>query len=200
MTPRLASALMPLIRSLDAETAHGLALKGLRAGLAGRDTAPDDPVLATTAFGLAFRNPVGLAAGFDKNAEAVAPLMRLGFGFVEAGTVTPRPQAGNPRPRLFRLEEDRAVINRMGMNNRGLDAFLARLAALPRPRPAVVGANIAVNKDDAVPERDYPALFQGVAPLADYVTVNVSSPNTPGLRDLQGEARLIGILDAIAAV
>ncbi|MFC7477171.1 quinone-dependent dihydroorotate dehydrogenase [Dankookia sp. GCM10030260] len=200
MTPRLASALMPLVRSLDAETAHGLALKALNAGLAGADRGEDDRVLATSALGLRFRNPVGLAAGFDKNAEAVGPLMRLGFGFVEAGSVTPRPQVGNPRPRMFRLEEDQGVINRMGMNNRGLDAFRARLAALPRPLPAVLGANIAVNKDDAVPERDYPALFAALADVADYVALNVSSPNTPGLRDLQGEARLVSILEAIAAV
>ncbi|WP_149540432.1 quinone-dependent dihydroorotate dehydrogenase [Siccirubricoccus phaeus] len=200
MTPTLASALMPLLRGLDPETAHNLALQALGWGLAGRDTAPDDPVLATSALGLAFRNPIGLAAGFDKNAVAVLPLMRLGFGFVEAGTVTPRPQLGNPRPRLFRLEEDRAVINRMGMNNQGLEAFRARLAALKRPLPAVLGGNIAVNKDDAVPERDYPALYAALAPLCDYVAVNISSPNTPGLRDLQGEARLVAILDAIAAV
>jgi dihydroorotate dehydrogenase len=200
MTTRLASALMPLIRSLDAETAHGLALRALNAGLAGADRGADDPVLATSALGLRFRNPIGLAAGFDKNAEAVAPLMRLGFGFVEAGSVTPRPQVGNPRPRMFRLEEDQGVINRMGMNNRGLEAFRARLAALPRPLPAVLGANIAVNKDDAVPERDYPALFAALAPVADYIALNVSSPNTPGLRDLQGEARLVSILQAIAAV
>jgi dihydroorotate dehydrogenase len=199
MTPKLASALMPLLRGLDAETAHGLALRALAAGLAGRDAAPDDPRLATTAFGLSFRNPIGLAAGFDKDATAIPALMRLGFGHVEAGTVTPRPQPGNPRPRLFRLAEDAAVINRMGFNNQGLEAYRARLAALPRPLPAVLGANIGVNKEGADPERDYPALYTAVAPLADYVTVNVSSPNTPGLRDLQGEARLAGILGAIAA-
>ncbi|MBX9698824.1 MAG: dihydroorotate dehydrogenase (quinone), partial [Acetobacteraceae bacterium] len=197
MTPALASALMPLMRALDAETAHGLALRALAAGLAGRDAAPDDPRLATRALGLAFRNPIGLAAGFDKDAAAVLPLMRLGFGAVEVGTVTPRPQAGNPRPRLFRLAEDAAVINRMGFNNAGLEAYLARLGALPRPLPAVLGANIGVNKEGAVPERDYPALYAAVAPHADYVTVNVSSPNTPGLRDLQGEERLAAILDAI---
>ncbi|MBK1658064.1 quinone-dependent dihydroorotate dehydrogenase [Paracraurococcus ruber] len=200
MTPRLASAFLPLLRAMDAEAAHGLALRALRAGLAGRDAAPDDPVLATRAFGLSFRNPIGLAAGFDKNAEAVTALMRLGFGFVETGTVTPRPQPGNPRPRLFRLEEDRAVINRMGFNNAGLGAYRSRLAALPRPRPAVLGGNIGVNKDGADPARDYPALYAALALVVDYVTVNVSSPNTPGLRDLQGEQRLIEILDAIAAV
>lgn len=200
MTPAVASALMPLLRALDAETAHGLALRGLAMGLAGSDAATDEPVLATRVFGLQFRNPVGLAAGFDKDAAAVMALMRLGFGAVEVGTVTPRPQAGNPRPRLFRLAEDAAVINRMGFNNAGLDASLARLRALPRPLPAVLGANIGVNKEGAVPERDYPALYAAVAPLADYVVVNVSSPNTPGLRDLQGEERLAAILDAIAVV
>lgn len=199
MTPAFASALMPLMRGLDAETAHGIALKALAAGLAGRDSGRDDPVLATEALGLRFRNPIGLAAGFDKDAVAVLPLMRLGFGFVEAGTVTPRPQAGNPRPRLFRLAEDAAVINRMGFNNGGLDGYLARLRDLPRPLPAVFGANVGINKDGADPERDYPALYAAVAPFADYVAVNVSSPNTPGLRDLQGEERLASILDAIAA-
>jgi dihydroorotate dehydrogenase len=190
---------MPLLRGMDPERAHDLALLALRAGLVGADPAEDDPILATQAFGLSFRNPVGLAAGFDKDAVAVLPLMRLGFGFVEAGTVTPRPQPGNPRPRLFRLAEDRAVINRMGFNNGGLDAFLARLAALPRPLPAPLGVNIGINKEGAEPERDYPAAYAAVTPYADYVTVNVSSPNTPGLRDLQGEERLAAILDAIAA-
>ena len=198
MTPTLASALMPLLRGLDAETAHGLALRGLSLGLAGRDAALDASNLATRALGMDFRNPIGLAAGFDKDAVAILPLLRLGFGFVEAGTVTPRPQAGNPRPRLFRLTEDAAVINRMGFNNAGLAAYLARLGALARPLPGVLGANVGVNKDGADPERDYPALCRAVAPHADYVTINISSPNTPGLRDLQGEGRLAAILDAVA--
>jgi dihydroorotate dehydrogenase len=198
MIPRLASTLMPLMRGMDPERAHDLALRALRFGLAGADRSADDPVLATTVLGLAFRNPIGLAAGFDKSAVAIGPLMRLGFGFVEAGSVTPRPQFGNPKPRLFRLVEDRAVINRMGMNNGGLDAFCARLAHLPRPRPAVLGCNIAINKDNAEPRRDYPALYAAVAPHADYVAINVSSPNTPGLRDLQGEALLRDILAALA--
>lgn len=198
MTPALASALMPLMRGMDPERAHGLALKALALGLAGADATPDDPVLATEALGLSFRNPIGLAAGFDKDAVAVGPLMRLGFGLVEPGTTTPRPQSGNPRPRLFRLNEDAAVINRMGMNNQGVSAFVGRLAALKRPLPAVLGANIGINKEGADPERDYPALYAAVAPAADYVTINVSSPNTPGLRDLQGEARLAAILAAVA--
>jgi dihydroorotate dehydrogenase len=173
-------------------------LRALALGLAGHDEGPDDPRLAIDALGLRFRNPIGLAAGFDKDAVALGPLARLGFGFVEAGTVTPRPQPGNPRPRLFRLTEDRAVINRMGFNNGGLDAYLANLGRYPRG-PVPVGANVGINKEGADPERDYPALVAAVAPHADYVVVNVSSPNTPGLRDLQGEERLHAILAAIAA-
>ena len=196
MNPALASVLTPLLRLIDAETAHGLALRALRLGLAGSAEVPD-PRLAVQAMGLSFRNPLGLAAGFDKNAEALAPLSRLGFGFVEAGTVTPRPQAGNPKPRLFRLSEDRAVINRMGFNNAGIDVYLENLAR--RPRDVPVGGNIGINKDNADPERDYPALVRALAAHVDYIVVNVSSPNTPGLRDLQGEARLRSILAAIAA-
>ena len=199
MTPAIASALMPLMRGMDAETAHGIALRALALGLAGQNRGADHPSLATEVAGLRFRNPLGLAAGFDKNAEAVLPLLRLGFGFMEAGTVTPRPQIGNPRPRIFRLTEDQAVINRLGFNNAGLDAFIARLQALPRPLPGIFGANIGINKEGADPERDYPALYEALAPYADYVTVNVSSPNTPGLRDLQGEERLASILAAINA-
>ncbi len=198
MTPRLASTLMPLMRGMDPERAHEIALRALRFGLAGADRSAADPILATRALGLDFANPVGLAAGFDKSAVAVGPLMRLGFGFVEAGSVTPRPQFGNPKPRLFRLVEDQAVINRMGMNNAGIAPFRARLAALPRPHPAVLGANIAINKEGASPLRDYPALYTQVAHVADYVAVNVSSPNTPGLRDLQGERQLSEILAALA--
>jgi len=154
-------------------------------------------MLATRALGLDFSNPIGLAAGFDKNAVAIKPLMRLGFGFIETGTVTPRPQSGNPRPRLFRLDPDRAVINRLGFNNHGLPAYLFHVAA--RPRTAVVlGCNVGINKDGADPERDYPLLVEAVAPHADYVVINVSSPNTPGLRDLQGEVRLRAILQAVA--
>ncbi len=201
MTPALASALLPLVRAAGPERAHGLSIAALRWGLAGRDRSPDEPRLAVRTLGLRFANPIGLAAGFDKNAVALAPLSRLGFGFVETGTVTPRPQPGNPRPRLFRLDEDRAVINRMGFNNAGLDAYLRNLAAgRAAARPGVpVGANVGINKDGADPERDYPALVAAVAPFADYVVINISSPNTPGLRDLQGEARLRAILQAVRA-
>ncbi len=202
MTPSIASALMPLLRRTEAERAHRLAITALRLGLAGRDATPDDPALRVRAFGLVFANPVGLAAGFDKDAMALRGLRRVGFGFIEAGTVTPRPQPGNPRPRVFRLDADRAVINRYGLNSRGLAPYVARLAALPRgrvPRSVPVGANVGINKDGADPERDYPALIAAVAPHADYVVINVSSPNTPGLRDLQGEARLAAILAAVQA-
>jgi len=198
MTPALASVALPCLSRLDPERAHRLALAALRLGLAGRAEAADDPLLTTEAFGLRFANPIGLAAGFDKDAAAILPLMRLGFGFVEAGGVTPRPQAGNPRPRLFRLQADRAVINRMGLNGQGIDAFVGRLATLPS-LPAPLGVNVAINKEGAAPERDYPALVSAVAPYADYVAINISSPNTPGLRDLQSAARLAAILAAIMA-
>ena len=188
--------LMPLLRQLDPERAHNLSLKALRWGLVGRDNTPDDPCLSTQAFGRTLSNPIGLAAGFDKNAYAVTALGRLGFGFVEAGTVTPRPQPGNPQPRLFRLAEDNAVINRMGFNNQGLQAYLENLKQADKTR-LVLGANVGINKDGADPERDYPALIKAVAPHADYITINISSPNTPGLRDLQSEERLAGILAGI---
>ncbi len=197
MVPALATALTPLLRRMDAERAHRWAVLALRLGLAGQEHG-SDAGLETEAMGLRFRNPIGLAAGFDKDAVAVRGLSRLGFGFVETGTVTPRPQAGNPAPRVFRLEADRAVINRYGLNNRGLDAYVAQLAALRR-RAAPVGANVGINKEGADPERDYPALIAAVAPHADYVVINVSSPNTPGLRDLQGEVQLRRILAAVAA-
>jgi dihydroorotate dehydrogenase len=189
-----------LLRRMDPERAHGLALRALRLGLAGQSPAPDDPVLAISVLGQSFSNPIGLAAGFDKGAVAVSGLMRLGFGFVETGTVTPLPQPGNPRPRIFRLDPDRAVINRLGFNNDGLDAYLRRLASVPVPRSVPVGANVGINKEGADPVRDYPALVASVAPHIDYAVINVSSPNTPGLRDLQSEAQLRRILAAVAEV
>jgi dihydroorotate dehydrogenase len=187
---------LKLAKRLDPETAHRLSLKALNAGFAGRDSSPDDPILATRAFNRVLRNPIGLAAGFDKDAVAVNPLGRLGFGFIEAGTVTPRPQPGNPKPRLFRLEADRAVINRMGFNNGGIDNFVPNLRAAMRGEVAL-GANIGINKEHADPEKDYPALVAAVAPHVDYITINISSPNTPGLRDLQSGDRLAGILAGI---
>ena len=199
MTPAIASALLPTLRRIDPERAHRLALRALRLGLAGRAPADDDPVLATTLLAQALRNPIGLAAGFDKDAVAAPGLLRLGFGAVELGTVTPRPQPGNPRPRLFRLEGG-AVINRMGMNNHGIGAFAARLARLHAPPATAIGANVGINKEGADPERDYPALVAAVAGRCSYVALNVSSPNTAGLRSLQEEARLRAILNAVIAL
>ncbi len=185
------------LHALDPEDAHRAAILGLKLGLGPRDLGPDDPILATTIAGLTLPNCVGLAAGFDKNAEVPAAMLRAGFGFVECGTVTPLPQAGNPRPRLFRLSEDRAVVNRMGFNNDGLDAFAARLARRGR---GVVGANIGANKDASDRVADYVAGLKRVAGLCDYVTVNVSSPNTPGLRALQTRAALDDLLGRLAEV
>ena len=176
-----------LLRRLDPETAHGLAIQALRLAPLPRPAA-DDPILATTLAGLRLSNPVGLAAGLDKNGEALHGLSKLGFGFIECGSVTPLPQPGNPKPRLFRLAEDRAIINRMGFNNAGLEPFAARLAR--RPRTVVVGANLGANKETEDKAADYVAGLVRLRGLADYVTVNVSSPNTPGLRALQGRAAL----------
>jgi dihydroorotate dehydrogenase len=182
------------LHGLDPEDAHGLAIRGLKAGLGPR-SGPDDPILATEVAGLRLPNPVGLAPGFDKNAEVFGPMLRAGFGFVECGTVTPLPQAGNPRPRLFRLTEDRAVINRMGFNNEGLEAFAARLA---RRGPGVIGANIGANKDSADRAADYVTCLRRLWGQASYFTINISSPNTPGLRALQTRAALEDLLGRLA--
>lgn len=181
---------------LDPEDAHRASVLGLKLGLGPVDRTPDDPILRTTVAGLDLPSPVGLAAGFDKNAEAPDAMLAAGFGFVECGTVTPLPQAGNPRPRLFRLTEDRAVINRMGFNNEGLDAFAGRLEA--RPRRGVVGANIGANKDADDRIGDYVTGLRRLWGLADYFTVNISSPNTPGLRALQTRAALDELLGRLA--
>ncbi len=183
---------LPLLRWLDPEDAHRLAIQGLKF-LPPIRTRPDDPKLAVRAFGLNCPNPVGMAAGFDKNAEAPDALLRLGFGFVEVGSVTPLPQSGNPRPRLFRLERDQAVINRMGFNNDGADVVLRRLAARAN-LPGIVGVNVGANKDSPDRAGDYVKLIETFAPVASYFTVNVSSPNTPGLRNLQEGALLDDLL------
>jgi dihydroorotate dehydrogenase len=182
------------LRGLDPEDAHGWAIKGLKLGL-GPVGGRDDPILATTLAGLALPNPVGLAPGFDKDAEVFGPMLRAGFGFVECGTVTPLAQAGNPRPRLFRLSEDRAVINRMGFNNKGLEAFAGRLA---RRGPGVVGANIGANKDSEDRIGDYVTGLTRLWGLASYFTINISSPNTPGLRALQTKAALEELLGRLS--
>jgi len=198
----------PLLFGLSAELAHKATLQALRTGMAPfmipRGKYVRDPKLKTTVAGLEFPSPVGLAAGFDKDAEAIAALYGVGFGFVEAGTVTPLPQPGNPRPRAFRLVRDRAVINRYGFNSKGLDAFVARLAALPdsQTRRAMgwgpLGANIGANKTSSDPAADYVTGLKAVHGLADYITVNISSPNTPGLRDLQQEDSLNALLARLA--
>jgi dihydroorotate dehydrogenase len=185
----------PLIFSLEAERAHGLTLAALKMLPAGEPK--PHPRLAVRVAGLDFPNPIGLAAGFDKNAEAFGQALRLGFGFAEVGTLTPRPQPGNAKPRLFRLAEDRAVINRMGFNNDGLEAAKRRLQ---RQRHGIVGVNIGANKDSAAGQAaiaDYSAGVRAMAPLADYLTVNISSPNTPGLRALQDKGALDDLLGAV---
>ncbi|HEX8239137.1 MAG TPA: quinone-dependent dihydroorotate dehydrogenase [Allosphingosinicella sp.] len=188
--------LRPLIFALDAERAHRLTIRALGAVPPGAP-AKEDPRLAVRVAGLDFPNPVGLAAGFDKDAEVHARMLGFGFGFVEVGTLTPRPQAGNPRPRLFRLAEDRAVINRMGFNNGGFEAAGKRLSARRR---GIVGVNIGANKDSADRIADYAAGVREMAPLADYLTINVSSPNTPGLRALQDRGALAELLAAVGEV
>jgi dihydroorotate dehydrogenase len=186
------------LRLFDPEDAHGLSLRGLKAGLGPTPPAPDS-ILATTLCGLALPNCVGLAAGFDKNAEVPDAMLAAGFGFAECGTVTPLPQAGNPRPRIFRLPQDRGVINRLGFNNQGLEAFAARLAARQaKGRQGVVGANIGANKDSTDRIGDYVTGLARLWPLASYFTVNISSPNTPGLRALQTKAALDELLGRLA--
>lgn len=186
---------------LDAETAHGLAIRGLKNGWVPQDRRPDPPSLAVDVWGRRLPNPIGLAAGFDKNAEVPDAALGMGFGLVEIGSVTPRPQSGNPRPRLFRLREDRGVINRMGFPGQGLEAALSRLQR--RPRAGCVGVNIGANKDSADRTADYVTCGRALAAQADYLVCNVSSPNTPGLRNLQGRAQLADLLkrvqEAIAA-
>jgi dihydroorotate dehydrogenase len=189
----------PLLHCMDAEAAHHLALRALSLGLvpAPRLRAPS-PALSQTLFGLSFANPVGLAAGFDKNAVAVNALLRQGFGFVEAGTVTPLAQPGNPKPRMFRLSEDRAVINRLGFNNEGLEHFTRNFAGRDA-KLGIAGANIGKNKDQTDAVADYVRGLEAVYALADYVTINISSPNTQGLRDLQHEEALGALLGALRA-
>jgi dihydroorotate dehydrogenase len=178
---RFAKVAAPILKRLPAETAHRAAINGLKIAPLGH-APPTDPRLSVEVLGLKFPNPLGLAAGFDKNAEVPGAMLSLGFGFVEVGTLTPRPQGGNARPRLFRLHEDAAVINRFGFNNEGFERARARLA---RRLPGIVGVNLGANKDAADRVEDYVLGVRTFASLADYLTINVSSPNTPGLRDLQ---------------
>jgi dihydroorotate dehydrogenase len=190
--------LRPLAFALDAETAHRatIALLKLRTGTAFPPEPPSTPSLETKVAGLTFPNPVGLAAGFDKDAEVPEQMLSLGFGFVEVGTITPQPQAGNPRPRLFRLVQDTAVINRMGFNNKGQADARRRLDRRARWR-GVIGVNVGANKDSADRIADYVAGVRVMSPVADYMTINISSPNTPGLRGLQDEGALDELLAAV---
>jgi dihydroorotate dehydrogenase len=180
---------LTLLRRLPPEAAHRATLRLLALGLGPRSHTPDPPRLATRLWGRVFPNPVGLAAGFDKNAEVPDAMLAMGFGFTEIGTVTPQPQPGNPRPRLFRLEQDRAIINRLGFNSEGLAAVQQRLAQRRQRRPAIgvgpIGANLGRNRKTGDEIEDYVAGVRALAPLADYLVVNISSPNTPGLRELQ---------------
>jgi dihydroorotate dehydrogenase len=189
------------LSKIDAETAHGFAIRALKTGLLTGDRRADPACLGIRVWGRDLPNPIGLAAGFDKNAEVPNAMLDMGFGLVEIGSVTPRPQDGNPRPRLFRLAEDRGVINRMGFPGQGLDAARSRLAV--RPRRGFVGVNIGANKDSTDRAADYVTCAVALAPYADYLVCNVSSPNTPGLRNLQGRQQLADLLkrvqDAIAA-
>ncbi len=199
MTADLLFALArPVLAALDPERAHALTVQALKHGLGGTVGEPDDPILATKVWNLDFPNPVGLAAGFDKHAEVCDAMLALGFGFVEAGTVTPRPQAGNTGQRLFRLTEDEAVINRFGFNSCGIAPFAGRLA---KRRAAggrgIVGANLGKNRDTTDGAEDYIACVEAVSALADYLVVNVSSPNTPGLRALQARAQIEDLISRV---
>jgi dihydroorotate dehydrogenase len=188
----------PLLRCIDPETAHRATIWALKAGLVrGVGMQPDDPILRCRLWDVDFPNPLGLAAGFDKNAEVADAMLALGFGFVELGTVTPRPQPGNPRPRLFRLYEDEGVINRFGFNSAGLAAFTERLAQ--RKRAGIVGANVGKNRETEDAATDYVIGVAAVAPLADYIVINVSSPNTPGLRALQQRAQIEALITRVLA-
>jgi dihydroorotate dehydrogenase len=188
----------PLLAVLDPERAHGLTVEALKLGLGGAAREADDPILATTVWNLAFPNPVGLAAGFDKHAEVCDAMLALGFGFVEAGTVTPRPQPGNSGQRLFRLSQDEAVINRFGFNSCGIAPFAGRLA---KRRAAgargIVGANLGKNRDTTDGAADYIACIEAMTGLADYLVVNISSPNTPGLRALQARAQIEELISRV---
>ena len=195
---RMERAGLALLRRLDPETAHGLALHALRLGLTHTPGPLTSDRLKSRVAGLDLPNPVGLAAGFDKNAQALGPLSRSGFGFIEVGAATPRPQPGNPRPRLFRLTQDRAAINHFGFNNDGMDAIAARLGG--RPKDGVIGLNLGANKDSEDRAADFERVLETCGAHLDFATVNVSSPNTEKLRDLQGKAALTALLNRVMAV
>ena len=186
----------PLLRALKPEPAHSLTIWALKSGLSLGETPSDPESLAISVLGRDFPNPIGMAAGFDKNAQVADAVLAMGFGFTEVGTVTPQPQAGNPKPRMFRLSEDQAVINRLGFNNDGLDVVAGRLEAR-RGRSGIEGDNIGANKDSSDRVADYVTGLKRLAGLADYVTINVSSPNTPGLRPLQDKSALDNLIERL---
>lgn len=192
----VSSIIMPLLRQIEPETAHQATILALKLGFGKANKEAENDSLSINVAGLPFKNPIGLAAGFDKNAEVIKPMLGLGFGFVETGTVTPLPQKGNPKPRVFRLPKDGAIINRLGFNNDGLDAYTKRLKARS-PETGIVGANIGHNKNSTDPVDDYVICAQKVAAFCDYITINVSSPNTPGLRTLQNKTRLSYLIEAV---
>jgi len=183
------------LHKFDPETSHGLSIAALKSGLAPLSGQVTSSRLATTVAGLDLPNPIGLAAGYDKNAEAIAPLTKAGFGFIEVGAATPRPQPGNPKPRLFRLTQDQAAINRFGFNNQGMEAIGVRLAA--RPNTGIVGLNLGANKDSSDRAADFARVLAHCGPYLDFATVNVSSPNTEKLRDLQGKDALGALLNGV---
>jgi dihydroorotate dehydrogenase len=189
----------PFLHALDAETAHTLTIHGLKTGLYPACAPKTDPRLAQNIWGKTFSNPVGLAAGFDKNADVIAPMLKMGFGFVEVGTVTPKPQGGNPRPRVFRDKANKAVINRMGFPNAGLNAFKRNVEVFRSRKSGMIGLNIGMNKEQTEPAKDYTLLIRELGALADYLTVNISSPNTPGLRNLQEPEFLEPLLSELIA-
>lgn len=189
---------LSVLRRIDPEAAHGLAIRALRAGLTPRPGPVHTPRLEVTLAGIKMPNPVGLAAGFDKNATAIEPLSAAGFGFIEVGAATPLPQPGNDKPRLFRLTQDRAAINRFGFNNQGMEAICARIAATPRKVP--VGLNLGANKTSTDRAADFARVMEAARDHVDFATVNVSSPNTERLRDLQGKAALSGLLEGVMAL
>ena len=194
---KLYRLIRPFMFCLDPERAHGLTMVALRQGWVPHMKRVDDPILGQELWGRTFHNPIGLAAGFDKDALVPEEMFNLGFGFVEIGSVTPRPQAGNPKPRLFRLAADQAVVNRMGFNNAGADAVAQNLAALSKNRTGPIGVNLGKNKDTKDAVSDYVSGIRKLGEFADYVVINVSSPNTPGLRALQGKEPLAELLRAV---
>jgi dihydroorotate dehydrogenase len=205
MLTALTTLARPLLFTLEPETAHEATLRALEAGLYPRSLGTDDPRLGQTLMGLHFPNPIGIAAGFDKDARVPDAVLGMGCGFAEIGTITPKPQEGNPRPRVFRLIQDRALINRLGFNNQGHEAALARLQRRAerhagKPSAGIVGVNVGANKDATDRAADYALGVETFTPVASYFTINISSPNTPGLRDLQAPAALDELLGRIMAL